>query len=215
RRIEFMVEAKVIEDYTYLWHDVRPHPNFGTVEIRVMDSQTHIEHTLGLAALVQGLVKELCEHFDAGKQLSRYPFEMLDENKWLAARHGLDGELVDLPHSTRVSTRALARRLLDRMHEHCQDLGSAEDLEAVEDLLERGNGAARQVVVYEANHDLREVMSEIVAATAVCANHIADHLSNPRARAPLQSVRETRRPCPVSVTQEMWIHGHAFPTRVT
>jgi glutamate---cysteine ligase / carboxylate-amine ligase len=167
RRIEFMVEAKVIEDYTYLWHDVRPHPNFGTVEIRVMDSQTHIEHTLGLAALVQGLVKELCEHFDAGKQLSRYPFEMLDENKWLAARHGLDGELVDLPHSTRVSTRALARRLLDRMQEHCQDLGSAEDLEAVEDLLERGNGAARQVVVYEANHDLREVMSEIVAATAV------------------------------------------------
>src|SRR5437763_2399725 len=167
RRIEFMVEAKVIEDYTYLWHDVRPHPNFGTVEIRVMDSQTHIEHTLGLAALVQGLVKELCEHFDAGKQLSRYPFEMLDENKWLAARHGLDGELVDLPHSTRVSTRALARRLLDRMRDHCRDLGSLNELEAVEDLLERGNGASRQVVVYEANHDLREVMAEIVAATAV------------------------------------------------
>ncbi len=167
RRIEFMIEAKVIEDYTYLWHDVRPHPNFGTVEIRVMDSQTHIEHTLGLAALVQGLVKELCEHFDAGKRLSRYPYEMLDENKWLAARHGLDGELVDLPHSTRVSTRALARRLLDRMQEHCEDLGSADELQAVEDLLERGNGAARQVVVYEANHDLREVMSEIVAATAV------------------------------------------------
>jgi carboxylate-amine ligase len=162
-----MIQAKVIEDYTYLWHDVRPHPNFGTVEVRVMDSQTHIEHTLGLAALVQGLVKELCEHFEAGKTLSRYPFEMLDENKWLSARHGLEGELVDLPHSTRVPTRALARRLLDRMKEHCQDLGSAEHLEAVEDLLERGNGAARQVVVYEANHDLREVMSEIVAATAV------------------------------------------------
>ena len=167
RRIEFMIEAKVIEDYTYLWHDVRPHPNFGTVEVRVMDSQTHIEHTLGMAALVQGLVKELCEHFEAGKRLSRYPFEMLDENKWLAARHGLDGELVDLPHSTRVPTRALARRLLDRMREHCQDLGSLAELEAVDDLLERGNGAARQIVVYEANHDLREVMSEIVAATAV------------------------------------------------
>ncbi len=167
RRIEFMIEAKVIEDYTYLWHDVRPHPNFGTVEVRVMDSQTHIEHTLGMAALVQGLVKELCEHFEAGKRLSRYPFEMLDENKWLAARHGLDGELVDLPHSTRVPTRELARRLLDRMREHCQDLGSLAELAAVDDLLERGNGAARQIVVYEANHDLREVMSEIVAATAV------------------------------------------------
>ncbi|MGI8428373.1 MAG: carboxylate-amine ligase [Solirubrobacteraceae bacterium] len=167
RRIDFMVTARVIEDYTYLWHDVRPHPNFGTVEIRMMDSQTHVEHTLGLAALVQALVRELVEHFDAGQQLSPYPFEMLDENKWLAARHGLEGELVDLPHADRVPTRALARRLIDRMRDHCRDLGSEDELEAVQDLLDRGNGAARQVVVYEANQDLREVMAEIVAATGV------------------------------------------------
>jgi glutamate---cysteine ligase / carboxylate-amine ligase len=167
RRIEFMITAGVIEDYTYLWHDVRPHPSFGTVEVRVMDSQTHIEHSLGLAALVQALVRELSEHFEQGKRLSKYPFEMLDENKWLAARHGLEGELVDLPSSERVPTRALARRLLDRMREHCTDLGSLSELEAVEDLLARGNGAARQVVVYEANHDLHEVMSEIVTATKV------------------------------------------------
>ncbi|HEY2259333.1 MAG TPA: carboxylate-amine ligase [Solirubrobacteraceae bacterium] len=165
RRIEFMIRAKVIEDYTYLWHDVRPHPNFGTVEVRVMDSQTHIEHSLGLAALVQALVRELADHYESGQRLSSYPFEMLDENKWLAARHGLDGELVDLPSSDRVATRALARRLLDRMRDYCVDLGSVSELEAVEDLLSRGNGAARQVVVYEANHDLREVMGEIVAAT--------------------------------------------------
>ena len=167
RRIEFMVESGTIEDYTYLWYDVRPHPNFGTVEVRVIDAQTRVEHTLALAALVQAMVKELAEHFDAGKSLSRYPFEMLDENKWLAARHGLDGELVDLPHWERVPARALARRLLERTREHCRDLGSLNELEAVEDLLERGNGASRQVVVYEANHDLREVMAEIVAATAV------------------------------------------------
>jgi carboxylate-amine ligase len=164
-RIEFMIRAGVIEDYTYLWHDVRPHPMFGTVEVRVMDSQTHIEHSLGLAALTQALIRELAEHYESGQQLSSYPFEMLDENKWLAARHGLDGELVDLPSSDRVATRVLARRLIDRMRDYCAELGSASELEAVEDLLNRGNGAARQVVVYEANHDLREVMAEIVAAT--------------------------------------------------
>jgi glutamate---cysteine ligase / carboxylate-amine ligase len=167
RRIQFMVDARVIEDYTYLWHDVRPHARFGTVEIRVMDSQTHVEHTLGLAALVQALVHELCEHFETGQSLSSYPFEMLDENKWLAARHGLDGELVDLPSSERVPTRALARRLLDRMRDRCRDLGSLDELDAVEDLLVRGNGAARQVVVFDANHDLHEVMAEIVSATKV------------------------------------------------
>ncbi|HWF26614.1 MAG TPA: carboxylate-amine ligase [Solirubrobacteraceae bacterium] len=166
-RIEFMVAARTIPDYTYLWWDVRPHPNFGTVEVRVMDSQTHIEHTLGLAAFVQALVHELAEHFESGGQLSKYPFEMLDENRWLATRHGLEGELVDLPSRDRIGTGALARRLLDRMRERAQDLGSTADLEAVEDLLERGNGAARQVVVYEANHDLREVVREIVGATAV------------------------------------------------
>ena len=164
-RIDFMMRAGVIEDYTYLWHDVRPHARFGTVEVRVMDSQTHVEHALGLAALVQAMVKELAEHFDAGQELSTYPYEMLDENKWLAARHGLEGELVDLPSCDRVATRALARRLIDRMREHCEDLGSASELEAVQDLLDRGNGAARQAIVYEANQDLREVMAEIVAAT--------------------------------------------------
>ena len=164
RRIDFMRESRVIEDYTYLWYDVRPHPNFGTVEVRVMDVQTRIEHTLALAAFVQALAKELAEHHEAGKQLSKYPFEMLDENKWLAARYGLDGELVDLPSRDRVATKVLARRLLDRMREHAQDLGCESELEGIEDLLAHGNGADRQVVVYEANHDLREVVAEIVAA---------------------------------------------------
>jgi carboxylate-amine ligase len=91
---------------------------------------------------------------------------MLDENKWLAARHGLDGELVDLPSKDRVSTKELVRRVRDRVKGHAEELGSADDLAGIDDLLQRGNGASRQVVVYEANHDLREVMGEIVAATA-------------------------------------------------
>jgi carboxylate-amine ligase len=122
REIAFMVDSGVMEDYTYLWYDVRPHPNLGTVEIRVCDSQTRIEHTLGLAALIQAMVKELAEHYDARKELATYPWQMLDENKWLAARYGLEAELVDLPSSERVSAKALARRLVDRLGEHAQDL---------------------------------------------------------------------------------------------
>ena len=96
-----------------------------------MDAQTRSEHTLALAALVQALVKELAEHFSAGSQLSEYPHEMIDENKWLAARHGLDGELVDLPARERVATRQLAGRLVDRMREHAQELGCERELEGV------------------------------------------------------------------------------------
>jgi carboxylate-amine ligase len=161
-----MVESGAIEDYTYLWYDVRPHPNFGTVEIRVMDGQTRLEHTLALAALVQAMVKELCEHYESGEALSEYPYEMLDENKWLAARHGLDGELVDLPSKDRVATKELVRRVVDRVRGHSEELGSADELSGIDDLLQRGNGAARQIVVYEANHDLREVVREIIDKTS-------------------------------------------------
>jgi carboxylate-amine ligase len=165
RRIAFMVDSKVIGDYTYLWYDVRPHPNFGTVEVRVMDSQTRVEHTLALAALVQAMVKELAEHFDEGKKLSRYPYEMLDENKWMAARHGLDAQLVDLPEKERVPVPELTRRLMERLRPHAEELGSEEDFDCIEEILDRGNGASRQEVVYEANHDLREVVREILDAT--------------------------------------------------
>jgi carboxylate-amine ligase len=165
RRIEFMMQSKVIGDYTYLWYDVRPHPNFGTVEVRVMDSQTRVEHTLALAALVQAMVKELAEHYDEQKKLSRYPYEMLDENKWLAARHGLGAQLVDLPDKDRVPVPELARRLMDRLRPHAEALGSEADFDCIEEILDRGNGASRQEVVYEANHDLREVVREVLDAT--------------------------------------------------
>jgi glutamate---cysteine ligase / carboxylate-amine ligase len=165
-RMDFMVESKVIRDYTYQWYDVRPHPNFGTVEIRAMDSQTRVEHTLGFAALIQAMVKELAEHFEAGKELSRYPYEMLDENKWIAARHGLEGDLVDLPKRDRVPVGELARRVLERVRPHAEQLGSVEDLDALQDILENGTGAARQRKVYDANHDLREVVREVVDATS-------------------------------------------------
>jgi glutamate---cysteine ligase / carboxylate-amine ligase len=165
RRIDFMRTSKVVPDYTYLWYDVRPHPNFGTVEIRVMDSQTRVEHTLAIAALIQAMVKELAEHYEAGKELSRYPYEMLDENKWLAARHGLEGELVDLPATDRVAAAELTRRLMERLRPHAEELGSAEDFDCLEDILDNGTGAARQALVYEANHDLQEVVRDIVDAS--------------------------------------------------
>jgi carboxylate-amine ligase len=166
RRIGFMVDTGVIEDYTHLWYDVRPHPNFGTVEIRAMDAQTRVEHTLGLAALIQAMARELALHYEAGEQLARYPYEMLDENKWLAARHGMDADLVDLPEHKLVPAKELAQRLYDRLREHAQDLGSGDELEGIVDILRHGNGAHRQRVVYEANHDYNEVMREIVEATS-------------------------------------------------
>src|SRR3954468_19436332 len=92
RRIGFMMSSGAIKDYTYLWFDVRPHPNLGTVEIRAMDAQTRVEHTLAITALIQAMVCELAGAFESGRPLSDVPHEMLEEDKWLAARHGLHSE---------------------------------------------------------------------------------------------------------------------------
>ncbi|WP_026911530.1 carboxylate-amine ligase [Patulibacter minatonensis] len=165
REIEFMIRSGVMSDPTYVWHDVRPNTRFGTVEVRVCDGQTRVEHTLALTALIQAMVHELASHFDDGTALGDVPWQILDENKYLAAIHGLEGELVDLPSSDRVRTKDLGRRLVDRLREHAQELGSEDALEGITDLLDRGTGGDRQVLVYDANSDLTEVMAEMTALT--------------------------------------------------
>ena len=165
-RIEFMVKAGAVADYTYLWWDVRPHPNFGTVEVRCCDAQTRLDHTIAITALIQAMCKELAEHYEAGYELGTYPHELLEENKWLAARHGLTGELIDLPQSSRVSARELARRLIERLSPHAQELGSRRALETVAELIEGGTGAERQLADWRADRDLRALVRKIVASTA-------------------------------------------------
>lgn len=165
RRVGVLAEAGVIGDYTYLWYDVRPHPRLGTIEIRAMDSQTRVEHTLALAALVQALVKLLTEDFQAGGEVLDPAWELLDENRWLAARHGLEAELLDVLTGRRRGVRELTGELLERLGPHAAELGCSEELEGIGDLLAAGNGALRQQMVFEANHDLRELMGEIVAHT--------------------------------------------------
>jgi carboxylate-amine ligase len=166
-RVEFMVRAKAVEDYTFFWWDVRPHPKFGTVEVRVCDAQTRLEHTIALASLVQAMCKELVEHYDAGYELGTYPQEMLDENKWLAARYGLEGELVDLPQSSRIAAVDLAKRLVERLRPHARELNSEREFEGIDDLIERGTGAQRQLAVWRANRDMPTLVRKIVEATAI------------------------------------------------
>lgn len=165
-RVEVLVENGIIEDYTYLWYDVRPHPRLGTIEIRAMDSQTRVEHTLALAALVVTLVKRLTEECQAGAEMVDPHWEILDENRWLAARHGLQAELLDHVSGGRRGVKELTEELLESLRPHARELGCERELDSIEDLLRSGNGALRQQMVFEANRDLRELMSEIVERTS-------------------------------------------------
>jgi carboxylate-amine ligase len=160
-RVELMMRAGAIEDYTFMWWDVRPHPNLGTVETRIFDQQTRVEHTVGLAALNICLAHRLSAAYDAEEPLVEYPSELIDDNKIRAARWGLDGKLIDFRAGEQVPAREMARDLLDRLRPHAEELGCTAELGGVEDLLEHGTGAHRQLAFHERNGDLAALAAEI------------------------------------------------------
>ena len=85
-----------IKDYTHIWWDIRLHPRLGTVEIRICDAVTRLEDAVALAAFCQSLVKLYSERFDAGEEIPSYHRILTTENKWLAARYGLEAPVMDL-----------------------------------------------------------------------------------------------------------------------
>jgi carboxylate-amine ligase len=156
-----------IADYTHIWWDIRPHARFGTIEVRVMDAISRVEDTVALAAYVQALVKYYSERYESDDELSSYHRILTTENKWLAARYGLEAPVMDLwtGRRNRVPVAQLIRRTLREVEPHARELGSERELEGIRDILGKGNGADRQLRVFNANRDIVEVTREIAEAT--------------------------------------------------
>ena len=160
-----------IADYTHIWWDIRLHPRFGTIEVRVMDAVTRAEETVALTAYVQALVKHYAERFDSGAELPSFHRILISENKWLGARYGLEAPVMDLAtgRRNRVPVAQLIRRTLRDIEPHARELGAERELEGIKDILAKGNGADRQLRVFNANRDIVEVASEIADATEAAA----------------------------------------------
>ena len=156
-----------IADYTHIWWDIRPHPKWGTIEVRICDAVTRLEDAVAIAAYCQALVKQLSERYDAGEEIPTYHRILTSENKWLAARYGLDAPVMDLATGRRIRTPVakLVRRTLRELEPHARELGSERELEGITALLGRGNSAERQLRVYNANRDIVEVVRAIADAT--------------------------------------------------
>ncbi|MGI8461322.1 MAG: carboxylate-amine ligase [Solirubrobacterales bacterium] len=167
RRVELMMEAGAIEDYTYLWWDVRAHPNLGTVETRVFDQQTRLEDTAALAAMTLSLAHRLSSLFDDGEVLVEVPTELVDDNKVRAALRGLEGELIDFPRRRSAPAPEMVRHLVDLLTEDAQELGCEDELAGVETLITRGTGARRQLELVDGGADMRALASEIAEKTRV------------------------------------------------
>jgi glutamate---cysteine ligase / carboxylate-amine ligase len=156
-----------IADYTHIWWDIRPHPRLGTVEIRICDSVTRLEDAVAIAAFCQALVKHYCELSEQKGGIPGYHRILTTENKWLSIRYGLDAPIMDLATGARnrVVIAQLVRRRVAELEPHAKELGSDRELEGISAILSHGNGADRQLRVYNANRDIIEVAREIADAT--------------------------------------------------
>jgi carboxylate-amine ligase len=160
-----------IADYTHIWWDIRLHPRFGTVEIRVCDAVSRVEDAVALAAFCQALVKLYCERYAVGAEIPSYHRILTTENKWLAARYGLEAPVMDLERGrrNRLPVAQLVRRTLKEIEPHARELGADRELEGINEILARGNGSDRQRRIWNANRDIVEVVSEIANATEAAA----------------------------------------------
>jgi glutamate---cysteine ligase / carboxylate-amine ligase len=156
-----------IPDYTHIWWDIRLHPRLGTIEIRICDAVTRLDDVVAITALCQALVKHYAERYDAGEEVASFHRILTTENKWLAARYGLAAPVMDLHtgRRNRVPVATLVRRTLKTIEPHARELGGSDALAGVEEILRRGNGADRQLRVFNTNHDVVEVVRGIADET--------------------------------------------------
>src|SRR5918993_551640 len=163
--IDMLVELHCIDDGKKVWWDIRPHPVFGTLEFRICDVPTSPRVTVALAAIAQAVVVKLYRLRKSNLGFRIYPRALVEENKWRAARYGIDGQLIDFGKRREVPMRELALELLEFVDDVVDELGSRKALSYVHTILAEGTSADRQLQVYKQTGDLRAVVRWLVDET--------------------------------------------------
>jgi carboxylate-amine ligase len=163
--IQLLVDLHSIDDAKKIWWDVRPHPAFGTLEFRVCDVPTRPESAVMLGALVQAVVVKLYRLRVRNQGFRLYRRALIEENKWRAARYGLDGKLIDFGRRAEVPMRELAIELLEFIDDVVDDLGSRRQVEYVHTVLREGTSADRQLAVFRETQDLNAVVQHVIHDT--------------------------------------------------
>lgn len=156
--VDFLVRTGSIVEYTQVWWSIRPHPAFGTVEVRICDCQITAQESEALAALIVACVAQAARDVDKGVTFRDIPRRLIEENVWRATRYGLDGKLIDLEEETVFPSAAALERLLRWTEPMRAELG-------LDVSLPERNGAQRQRDMLQSGLALEEVYRTTVAQT--------------------------------------------------
>jgi carboxylate-amine ligase len=167
RYVTTLVTTNCIDNGRKIWWDLRPHPILSTLEFRICDMPATLDETIALAALFQALVARLDWMRARGQSLKLYPNSLLNENKWRAARYGLEGKLIDYPNLSEIATRDALHELLNFVEDVAEDLGSRQEIRSLRRLIDskEGTGADRQLAVYEQTGQIASVTRWLTHST--------------------------------------------------
>ena len=166
--LSLLVKLNSIDSGKKIWWDVRPHPTFGTLEFRMCDVATKVEEAVAIAALTQAIVVKLHRLYTGNMSFRVYRRALIEENKWRAARYGIDGKIVDFGKQKEVPVRELLEEYLAFVDDVLDELDSRAEVGYVREIMKMGTGADRQLRVYrESGSDLKAVMDYIIEETSV------------------------------------------------
>src|SRR6059036_3004938 len=160
-----LVKTGCIDNAKKIWWDIRLHPFFDTLEVRVCDAQSRVDDTLAIAALIQAVIANLHKLLRQNITFRVYRRRLLDENRWRASRYGIDGKLIDFGKETEVEERSLLNELLEFVASEVDEFGTQCEMTHIERIMREGTGADRQLAAYERTHDMKVVVDRIVAET--------------------------------------------------
>jgi carboxylate-amine ligase len=163
--INLLVKTNCIDNAKKIWWDIRPHPYFPTLEFRMCDIPMRMNETLAIAALIQATVAKLYKLHSANQGFRLYRRALVMENKWRAARYGIDGKLIDFGRRVEVPFRELMEEYLEIIDDVVDELGSRNEINYLRYMLERGTGADRQLAVFRETGDLTKVVDYMIAET--------------------------------------------------
>ncbi|MBM3725838.1 MAG: carboxylate-amine ligase [Acidobacteria bacterium] len=163
--VNLLIKTGCIDNAKKIWWDIRPHPNFPTLEFRVSDLPMRVDETIAIAALCQATISMLYRLFSQNQGFRLYRRMLIMENKWRAARYGIDGKLIDFGKKTEVPFRELMNEYLALVRESVEELGSAEEIAYIHRILEEGTGADRQLRVFRETGDLKKVVDYMISET--------------------------------------------------
>ncbi|WP_127111790.1 carboxylate-amine ligase [Shimia sediminis] len=148
RSVQAMTDVGVIEDSSKVWWDLRPSSRFPTLETRICDVMPRLEHTVTLAALIQGLTRMLWRLSTHNQRWRLYDRFLIEENRWRAQRYGMSEGLVDWGLREIVPFADLLQEMIDLVQEDGEALGSMQEIENAMNILRDGNSSDRQRAVY-------------------------------------------------------------------